>query len=124
MNWSEAQIIECWEKNELWGSFQQSDLQAALCLLRSDLDYEILWIQTHPDLLKQGVARGLLSEWLCFASQHGRLVYLEVHEENHAAMRLYQKLGFEKRSVRRNYYSDGANAISFQLDLAKVKSPP
>lgn len=123
MNWSEAQILECWDQNELWGLFQENDLQAALCLVKSDLDYEILWIQTRPDLLKKGFSTQLLSEWLCFALQHGRIVYLEVHEGNWAALGLYRKLGFEKLSTRKNYYSDGASAISFQLDLTKVKSP-
>jgi len=123
MNWSQAQILECWGSNELWGLIQKNELVAALGLLGSDQDYEILWIQVRPDHLRKGLGTQLLSEWLCFASQHGRFVYLEVHEKNQEALGLYQKFGFEKLSVRKNYYSDGACAISFQLDLAKVKSP-
>lgn len=123
MNWTEAQIIDCWGRHELWGLFHQNELRSVICLQKSGQDFEILWIQTHEAWLKNGLAFQLLSEWLCFASQQDGSVYLEVHEKNQAALGLYQKLGFEKLGIRKKYYSDGANAISFQLDLAKLKSP-
>ena len=124
MNWSENQILSSLDDYEVWAVFDQKLLQAALCVRAVDQDFEILWIQTQPDFLRQGLAKRLLSHWLDFASQHGRSVFLEVHQQNVQAIGLYQKLGFEKLGLRKNYYSDGAGAISFQLDLKKHKRLP
>ncbi|MDO5088590.1 MAG: GNAT family N-acetyltransferase, partial [Leptotrichiaceae bacterium] len=41
----------------------------------------------------------------------GKKIFLEVNENNAKAIRLYEKNGFEKISVRKNYYGSGNNAI-------------
>ena len=43
--------------------------------------------------------------------------FLEVRESNVPAKNLYQSLGYGKISVRKNYYSDGENAIVMAKDL-------
>ncbi len=40
---------------------------------------------------------------------------LEVSEKNITAYLLYEKLGFTTRRIRKNYYSDGANALEMVL---------
>lgn len=43
--------------------------------------------------------------------------YLEVETKNHAAISLYQKLGYEILHLKKAYYSDGADAYAMQLKL-------
>jgi ribosomal protein S18 acetylase RimI-like enzyme len=49
----------------------------------------------RPDLQGQGLGRELAVRSLEFARTKGCPVKLEVHRENHAAVRLYESLGFE-----------------------------
>lgn len=44
---------------------------------------------------------------------------LEVRQSNERAIHLYTKLGFEKISVRKNYYTNGENALVLQKMLKK-----
>lgn len=47
------------------------------------------------------------------ASSHISTWHLEVHEENRAAISLYERVGFEKTHVRKNYYPDGRSALIY-----------
>ena len=49
------------------------------------------------------------------ASSRNREVWLEVHEMNKPAIKLYQDLGFITVGNRSNYYSDGGKAILLSL---------
>ena len=54
-----------------------------------------------------GLGRALVSRLLELVQAHGaRFVYLEVRRQNRAARRLYESLGFELLSIRRDYYWD------------------
>lgn len=44
-------------------------------------------------------------------------IFLEVRTSNLPAINLYEKLGFEKISIRNNYYSNGEDALIFVLNL-------
>ncbi|WP_457567375.1 ribosomal protein S18-alanine N-acetyltransferase [Desulfurobacterium sp.] len=44
-------------------------------------------------------------------------VFLEVSEKNTPAIRLYEKLGFKKISVRKKYYKTGDDALVFMLKI-------
>lgn len=56
---------------------------------------------------RQGLGERLLLELMDLAKQLGAgSMTLEVRPSNTAAQQLYRKLGFEKRGIRRQYYSD------------------
>jgi GNAT superfamily N-acetyltransferase len=58
---------------------------------------------TEPASRKLGHARSLISDMLSWAkSQGARMAYLQVVEENHAAVHLYRRLGF--RDLYRYWY--------------------
>jgi ribosomal-protein-alanine N-acetyltransferase len=48
------------------------------------------------DLLKEVIRRSELA--------HSKTIYLEVRMSNHAAIRLYDKHGFNEMSIRKDYY--------------------
>ncbi len=56
---------------------------------------------------KQGIASILLKKVLETIKKYNlSLITLEVRESNLAAQRLYEKFGFKKIALRKNYYSD------------------
>lgn len=65
---------------------------------------EIIDIFTEEEYRKQGIALSLIKEIeKDFPVEN---ITLEVREDNIAAIKLYEKLGFKKVSIRKNYYKD------------------
>ena len=66
----------------------------------------------HMACAKVGCGSEMLTAWFEWAREQGlKKVFLEFHERNISARRLYEKLGFEKISERERYYRDGGRAI-------------
>ncbi|MCL4425584.1 MAG: ribosomal protein S18-alanine N-acetyltransferase [Firmicutes bacterium] len=64
-------------------------------------------VAVHPDYRGRGVGQALMQELVERALQEGaESMTLEVRVSNLAAQQLYEKLGFEKRGIRRGYYTD------------------
>jgi len=70
---------------------------------------------------RQGHGGQLLRRVCARAREDGvRLVYLEVRPSNHAASRLYERHGFQRVGLRRDYYPDQSgreDALIFSLPL-------
>lgn len=78
----------------------------AYCISRTVMDeMQILKLAVHPLHRRKGLAKMLLRD----SVRHlGRgLVTLEVAVDNADAISLYSKMGFEKTTVRENYYRGG-----------------
>ncbi|MBR3970328.1 MAG: ribosomal protein S18-alanine N-acetyltransferase [Ruminococcus sp.] len=54
---------------------------------------------------RNGIAAGLMIKYLNALPEITKSIFLEVRESNSAAIGLYEKFGFEKISVRKNFYS-------------------
>ena len=67
---------------------------------------EVLSLGVAPSARQRGVARALMKAAIDGVSRRGlRTLYLEVAEDNDAALRLYQALGFAPVGRRPGYYS-------------------
>jgi ribosomal-protein-alanine N-acetyltransferase len=76
-------------------------------------ELQIIQITVSPGRRRRGIATTLLCEALTVYGSSVEQTVLEVREDNHAARRLYEKIGFRVvGSVRKNYYPDGAGAVS------------
>ena len=75
-------------------------------IVRKILDeYEILELATNIKNLRKGIASKLLKRLIEKAKKEDiNKVFLEVSENNIAAIKLYLKLGFCKLGCRKNYY--------------------
>jgi ribosomal-protein-alanine N-acetyltransferase len=81
-------------------------------------ELHILNVATHVAHRRQGVARALMTRATSFASEkRARQILLEVRRSNMPAIRLYKALGFFAMGVRRNYYTDGEDAVEMVLAL-------
>ena len=98
-----AEIIGVLEGEEIAGVVMYRELPEA---------WEISLVATHPKFRKLGYMNFLFKH-LINAKGQGRELWLEVHEENVAAQKLYEKLGFKETRRRPRYYKDGATAILY-----------
>ena len=66
---------------------------------------EILTFGVDPDRQRQGIGRALLEALEAELARRGaRSLYLDVAEDNIAALALYRDTGFAEATRRRNYY--------------------
>jgi ribosomal-protein-alanine N-acetyltransferase len=64
-------------------------------------------VAVDPDRQRRGIATALLERLFDLTRDDERRGYtLEVRVSNGGAIRLYEKLGFEARGIRRGYYTD------------------
>lgn len=74
----------------------------ARCLFE---EAEILTIAVSPNLQGKGIAKGLMASAHQHAMNKGaEKMFLEVAADNKTARHLYQKLGYEELSIRKDYY--------------------
>lgn len=75
-------------------------------------------IAVNPEYRACGIGGVLLRKTIEFAHQKGlRSIFLEVRTDNSTAISVYEKNGFTKRSIKPEYYHDGADAYSMVLLL-------
>ena len=79
---------------------------------------EILSVAVASAKRGRGLARTMLNLHLRrLAGRGARTVFLEVDENNAAAIRLYDRAGFRRISRRANYYPAAAAALVLRRDL-------
>lgn len=77
--------------------------------------FHIANIAVHPERRRRGIGSMLLKKALELAKEMGiKSIYLEVRESNVAAQKLYEKFGFYRIGLKRNYYRDGENAVEMK----------
>jgi ribosomal protein S18 acetylase RimI-like enzyme len=87
-------------------------------------------IAVAPHMGGRGVAPMLLAAAEAAALARGcRMIRLEVHVANHAAIARYRKSGYREFGRRRRYYEDGGDALRFEKRLdcdlpALAAAPP
>jgi ribosomal-protein-alanine N-acetyltransferase len=116
--WSETQI-----QDEIGGHLalaaEEGGIVQGYLLARQVLDTcEVLSIAVDPAKRGRGTGRRLLAETVRLAAEGGaQKMFLEVRESNQAAIRLYQKMGFQASGTRKSYYLDGENALTMEKGL-------
>ena len=69
--------------------------------------WHVMNVAVDPDRHGRGIATALLQHLFDVTSDDERRGYtLEVRTSNTGAIRLYERLGFEPRGIRRGYYTD------------------
>jgi len=68
-------------------------------------EVQISNIAVHPDFRRMGIGESVLKWVLAQLDEGGaKLISLEVRPSNMAAIKLYNKLGFDILGIRKNYY--------------------
>lgn len=90
------------------GAFAEDGLLVGYLIISRYVDaWHVMNIATDPERRRRGIATALLERLFELTAADGRRGYtLEVRVSNEEAIRLYERLGFAPRGVRRAYYTD------------------
>jgi ribosomal-protein-alanine N-acetyltransferase len=110
--WPQKDLQEEIWITEGWGAFSQGRLQAFALYREAGPIWEITVLATALKARRQGWMEKLLQAVVNAKGQQGE-IWLEVHEKNQQAQKLYEKLGFRAVGERPRYYRDGARAVLY-----------
>jgi [ribosomal protein S18]-alanine N-acetyltransferase len=89
------------------GAFEGDDLVGYTINSRYVDAWHVMNVAVDPGHQGRGIAAALIEHLFDLTAGDERRGYtLEVRVSNHAAIRLYRRLGFEARGIRRGYYTD------------------
>lgn len=120
-NWNEELFRLEFANSHTWILEEGSEILAFVCLRDAVDAWEISVLATHEKHQGQGCMQALLKD-LIQRFGYERHFWLEVHEKNLPAQKLYQKMGFQLDAKRGGYYSDGSAALLYSLPQ-KPKTP-
>lgn len=81
---------------------------------------DIASVAVHPDFRRKGIADSLMDEFERQLPEFTESIFLDVRESNSAAISLYEKHGFERLAIRKNYYEKpDENAVIMQKYINK-----
>ncbi len=91
------------------GAFESEEdrLVGYLIISRYVDAWHLMNVAVAPEYRRRGIAVALLERLFELTAGDGRRGYtLEVRVSNESAIRLYERLGFRARGIRRSYYTD------------------
>ena len=89
------------------GAFEGPELVGYVINSRYVDAWHVMNVAVEPEHRGRGIATALLERLFEVTRDDERRGYtLEVRVSNDHAIRLYEKLGFERRGIRRGYYTD------------------
>jgi ribosomal protein S18 acetylase RimI-like enzyme len=110
--WTAQQIADECGKGGVASCLQNGQI-ASFILFQTRVEaWEIELLATAPDARGQGRMSGLIQYLLGLVPANTE-IWLEVHEANSTARRLYAKMGFKEIGRRPSYYADGGAAILY-----------
>jgi [ribosomal protein S18]-alanine N-acetyltransferase len=118
MNWTEAAILDAMDRYQFDVLKSETGEIATFICYQQSLDFtEILALGSLQKFQRRGYSERLLRQFLTNSSNASKLVTLEVHAGNDKAIGLYSKCGFKTVRIRKNYYSDGEDALVMDCSL-------
>ena len=89
------------------GAFEGDQLVGYIINSRYVDAWHVMNVAVDPEHRRRGIATRMLEALFEMTEHDGRRGYtLEVRVSNLGAVELYERLGFERRGVRRGYYTD------------------
>lgn len=96
-----------------------SNIIALLSGYSAEGEGDITSVAVEGNFRRMGLAQRLIAEFEKILPENTENIFLEVRESNSPAINLYTKCGFEKLSLRKNFYSNPReNAV---VMIKKVK---
>jgi ribosomal-protein-alanine N-acetyltransferase len=107
------------------GAFEGADLVGYVINSRYVDAWHVMNVAVEPEHRGRGIATALLERLFALTRDDERRGYtLEVRVSNEDAIRLYEKLGFDSRGIRRGYYTDNReDALIMWRDAGNSAAP-
>jgi ribosomal-protein-alanine N-acetyltransferase len=103
--WSAKQFDESLHSGQRCRVLTHAGQVVGFCILQPVLDEaNLLLMGITPDLQGKGLGFLLLDQCIAQLGDGCVMVFLEVRTSNAAALALYEKSGFHRMGVRKNYY--------------------
>lgn len=124
--WSASEIAELMGSPGAFALVAEDAGPAAFILCRAVAgEAEILTLAVEPAARRRGLARALVEAAAGVARIAGaEAMFLEVADDNVAAIGLYEAAGFDRAGLRRGYYDRGpqgyVDALVMRLDLGRA----
>ncbi|MFC4535121.1 ribosomal protein S18-alanine N-acetyltransferase [Sphaerisporangium dianthi] len=84
---------------------------------------DVQTIAVSADRQRAGIGSAMLRALLDEATRRGaEAVFLEVRADNPPAQTMYERFGFERIGLRREYYDDGTDAIMMMRKLDEAEN--
>ncbi|MGZ3745524.1 MAG: GNAT family N-acetyltransferase [Pseudobdellovibrionaceae bacterium] len=112
--WPSETLRAEFQSTEGWGVFKGLQLISFVLYRMTPVAWEVSVVASHPDYWRQGLTRSLLSH-LIVIKPSDRELWLEVHNGNTRAWKLYESLGFVRTGTRDNYYPNNGTAWLYTL---------
>ncbi len=104
------------------GAFEDGSLVGYMIISRYVDAWHVMNVAVDPEFRRRGIATALLEALFELTDDGGRRGYtLEVRVTNEGAIKLYERLGFSARGIRRGYYTDNREDA---LSMWRDPSPP
>ena len=89
------------------GAFEGERMAGYMIISRYVDAWHVMNIAVDPEFRRRGIATALLERLFELTEDESRRGYtLEVRVSNEGAIKLYERLGFRSRGIRRGYYTD------------------
>ena len=90
------------------GAYDDQGALAGFLIVSRYVDaWHVMNIAVAPGFRRRGIAAAMLQRLFTLTADDAQRGYtLEVRVSNAEAIRLYERLGFERRGIRRGYYTD------------------
>jgi ribosomal-protein-alanine N-acetyltransferase len=99
----------------------ETDLQSFILVQTAADESEIISFGTHVSARRLGLARALLMHAAAEAARRGaKAMYLEVAEDNSAALALYYACGFTLQGRRKSYYESKGGSVDAMILRARL----
>jgi ribosomal-protein-alanine N-acetyltransferase len=117
-HWPPDNFLSEFQACETWVLAAEGRLEAFICVRDAVDAWELSVLATRE--LAQGKGHmSILLKAVIERYNRERQLWLEVHENNTSARKLYEKCGFESQGQRPSYYRDGAAAILYTRAVGK-----
>jgi ribosomal-protein-alanine N-acetyltransferase len=91
---------------------------AAVLVVAPGIEADVLTVAVLPEYARQGIATHFMGELEKWSKEKQALaMMLEVGTENTSAIALYEKLGYQTISTRKNYYGQGLDAFVMRKEF-------
>jgi len=104
--WNQQKFQDCLKSNYYCVLILQAHQIVGYAILSSVLDEaELLTICIHPDFQHHGYGKMLVEHLISYIAKNKiKKIFLEVATSNVTAISFYEKQGFKKVSIRKQYY--------------------
>lgn len=116
-DWSIKTLSDCFNQDYFHWVIEENDKIAGFIVVKNNMDHaDIMQIVINKNDQGKKLGTALLDLTLLELKKIGiNTVFLEARKSNIAAMRLYEKAGFQRAGIRKKYYADKEDAVIMKL---------